>query len=296
MHRCTIPALLALALGVAAPGGRAQAQPAETRPLWEAGVAGFALYGPDYPAADEYALNALPAPYLIYRGEALRLGDGQGAALVPFRTARLSFGISASGAFPAESDGNRARAGMPDLDTLLEFGPELVLIGPGYAGGDGTTELAIQARGVASVGGDGPAWQGLVLEPKLRTERAFPAAGVTVSASLSAVIADERLQDYFYEVDPAFARPGRAAFDATAGYLGAEAGLAVTARLNPRTQVFGGVAAGLYEGAANTDSPLHRAGVNGRAFLGLTFSFYQSRTRAPARQTPPAVARTRPAG
>lgn len=45
-----------------------------TKPLWELCVAGGVMYSPDYPAADKNSLHALALPYVIYRGDFLRLG------------------------------------------------------------------------------------------------------------------------------------------------------------------------------------------------------------------------------
>ncbi|MEM6492513.1 MAG: MipA/OmpV family protein, partial [Pseudomonadota bacterium] len=102
---------------------------AATEPLWEVGVGGFAAVGPQYPASSEYDVNGLPIPFFIYRGDFFRVDEGS-ARLVPLDTDTVEIDLSLNASFGADSDDNEAREGMPDLDTLVEFGPELILKGP----------------------------------------------------------------------------------------------------------------------------------------------------------------------
>ena len=56
--------------------GQAREPAAGTAPLWEVGIAGGGVHGADYPAADERSARGLGLPYVIYRGDIVRLGDG----------------------------------------------------------------------------------------------------------------------------------------------------------------------------------------------------------------------------
>src|SRR6185369_13934615 len=67
-------AAFALLLGVEVRAQDANPKQARTKPLWELGVAGGGLYSPDYPAADKNSLHGLALPYVIYRGDLLRIG------------------------------------------------------------------------------------------------------------------------------------------------------------------------------------------------------------------------------
>ncbi len=112
----------ALALPVA---GAAQAQEIAGEPLWELGVAAGVGSLPDYPAADQNHVRALALPFIRYRGDILR-SDEKGLVRGRFiRTPDVEFDISLNGSFPARSDKNTARAGMPDIDWLGEVGPRL---------------------------------------------------------------------------------------------------------------------------------------------------------------------------
>ena len=96
-------------------------------PLWEIGVVGGGGTLPDYPAADENHIRGLALPYAVYRGPVFRVGDAGiiRGKFIDTRLIELNLALDAS--FPADSDDNEAREGMPDLDTLLEAGPRLIL-------------------------------------------------------------------------------------------------------------------------------------------------------------------------
>jgi hypothetical protein len=67
MNRLIIILLVFLGVLPAFPGG------AEELPLWEAGVGVAGLSIPDYRGSDERHGYLLPLPYLVYRGDILRM-------------------------------------------------------------------------------------------------------------------------------------------------------------------------------------------------------------------------------
>lgn len=268
--------LAALLLLLAAP---AAAQ--DTDPLWEIRLGGFGLFTPDYPASSQYSLNGLGGPFVLYRGDVFRLGGDAAAQIVPIENRRFRLGLSFDGSFPANSEDNDARTGMPDLGFLGEAGPELVLLGPSTASSN--LDFALQGRGVFSLHPeDGLGFEGFVVEPAIRYQhRDILGKGSRLRASVGAIFATEALHDYFYEVAPAFAAPGRPAFDAEAGYLGTEANIGLSVPLSERFRVFGGLGLGLYEGAANANSPLFENTVNGYAYFGASLLLFKSQKRVP---------------
>lgn len=278
---------LAAALFCAAPADAVEPSP-EGEPLWEVGIGGFALDAPDYPASAERATNGLVLPYAVYRGRVLRLDDDDGARIVPVETPRFRLSLSANAAFGAQSDSRGAREGMPDLDPLVELGPELILLGPRFGPPDRRARLdfALQARAVASVDFDGGSTRarGAVLEPAVQLRWSGVAGRDSdLRASLGAVFATEALHDFFYGVDPAFARPGRPAFDAAAGYLGTDLVVSLSRDLSRRLSAFAGVIVSSHAGAANADSPLFEEELTGSAFAGLVVRLGESRRRVAAR-------------
>ena len=94
------------------------------KPLWELGVGLGLLQIPDYRGSDENRLYLLPYPYLIYRGDFLKV-DEQHVSGQIFKTDRILLDFSGYGSVPVKSSNNSARAGMPDLDPTFELGPAL---------------------------------------------------------------------------------------------------------------------------------------------------------------------------
>ncbi len=277
-----------IALPVVATGSRSAAQDVDTAesgqgeslPLWEVAVGGFALYAPDYPASGEYSINGLGAPLVVYRGDLFRLGEDAAVRVVPVDEPLFELGVSVDAAFGADSDDNELREGLPDLDPLLELGPELIVRGPRLdygAWGEAELDLALQGRAVFSLDFDEVAYRGLVFEPDIRyRQRGLLGGDLDLFGSVGPVFATEELHDYFYEVEPQFARPGREAFAADGGYLGTEIDLAMAYEGLGPVQLFAGVQVGLYGGAANADSPLFERDATAAVFFGLSWTLFES--------------------
>jgi outer membrane scaffolding protein for murein synthesis (MipA/OmpV family) len=282
---------LAIALAIATlagQGGGARAEPVETDPLWEIGVGAFSLFAPDYPASGEASFNGLALPYGIYRGEVVRVDDQDGARVVPLETQAFEISLSAGAAFGARSEGRGVREGLPDLDPLIELGPQVIFRGPhfGSEARRARIDFALQARVVASIDFDtgSATYRGLVFEPEV--EARWPdalGAGTELRASIGPVFATQALQDYFYEVEPRFARPGRPAYQAQGGYLGTDVVVSLSYDLTPRFTAFGGLSASSHAGAANRASPLFERDLTGAAFFGVAVILTESSRRVPRR-------------
>lgn len=93
------------------------------------------------------------------------------------------------------------------------------------------------------------------------------------------IFATERLQDYFYQVDPRFAGPGRAAYDAQGGYIGTEVFVGTFYKATKHLTLFAGTQLGVYAGAENADSPLFREDLTAGLLAGFTWSLWQSDQR-----------------
>ena len=153
----------------------AEAGPPErgrTEPLWEIGAVGGGGWLPDYPAAGQNHWNGIALPYAIYRGDFLQLGE-RGIVRGLFVDLRhFELDLSAGAAFPVDSSDNRAREGMPDLDTLFELGPKLIYkFLPRGSGRE--LDLSLAARAVLSTDIVNWRYQGVVINPGLtwRDER-----------------------------------------------------------------------------------------------------------------------------
>ena len=94
------------------------------KPLWELGVGVTALYFPDYPGSDQSSAYGLPFPYFVYRGDFFK-ADRDGIRGVFVDSHRIELNLSVGASLPVNSDQNRARQGMPDLQPTVEIGPAL---------------------------------------------------------------------------------------------------------------------------------------------------------------------------
>ncbi|UUZ70043.1 MipA/OmpV family protein [Polaromonas sp. P2-4] len=142
---------------------------------------------------------------------------------------------------------------MPDLGTLVEFGPRLKWhLGEGPGGGRVRAEFAL--RGVFDLD-DRLSHKGISFEPRLIYERRA-SGGWRYGTSVGAVIGNRRLADTFYGVAPAFATPGRPAYTAESGLIAWRLGANVSHDLTPNLRLFGFVRLDSVAGAANRASPL----------------------------------------
>jgi outer membrane protein len=251
----------------------------DVKPLWEAGVGAFAGSLPDYPAAGQNTVQAIALPYLVYRGDFWRVGgeENRGAISGRFlKSDRFEFDITASAAFPVDSEDNDARRGMPDLDYLFGIGPQLIfrlIKEPDKR----ELDFHLQARAVYSTDLSSIDSRGYVFNPKLSySHEHLTGLDLRLSSSVGPVFASEALMDYFYEVQPAFVTPDRHVYDADTGYLGSNITLSVTKRFKDGLRVLVGTRLGIYSGATNRDSPLFEDEFNQSVFAAFAWSFFQS--------------------
>lgn len=259
-----------------------QTGPAETDPpLWEFGLAAYARFGPAYPASEEWQLNIIPLPYPIYRGKILRMGDHTDNPVRAhlLRRDRVKLDLNFGGNFAANGDDIDARTGMPDLDLLLEVGPELEFqFTPEPFGGK--MFLALQARGAASLDGLNPDWRGMVYSTEFKFERPFQSSEFILR--LAPEWASTDYMDFFYGVAPAYAMPERPAYEAGNGYLGTRLSLTLRYAITRKFDIVGGLRFGFYHGAANADSPLFTQQTTSWVMLALIWKFWASERRAAA--------------
>lgn len=265
-------AMMAVALSASA-----APTPTPDLPLWEVGLFGGAASTPAYPGADERSTRALVLPMVIYRGKVLR-ADRSGISARLFDTDRIDLDLGFALSLPARSDDVTARAGMPDLNSLLEFGPRLkvLLTGPSAPN---RIRLELPLRTPLELG-NGFRRQGLVFEPRVVFETSGSNQRWQADANVGAVFGNARLNQYFYEVAPQYATASRPAYQAQGGLMMTRVGVSLSHTLTPDWRVFGFTRYDNYSHAANRDSPLFRKNSGLSLGFGFTWTAYRSQARA----------------
>lgn len=278
-------ALAAVGLAICGMAGTATAQvdsddeKGQEQPKWEVGVGAGWAWTPHYPAADQNNTVFLGLPYFAYRWERVKVGGGGLLTGRLFENERLDLTLSIGGALPAKSRNNEARAGMPNLDTMVELGPRLDVTLAERVSHD-SWKLRLPLRAVVSTDFHGIDYRGVVFKPQL-TYRRKGLAGGALEATLSGgpIFASGLLMDYFYGVPPLYATPTRPAYNAHGGYLGSALNAGVSYDVSDRFRVVAGGQVAYYGGAENEDSPLFRDTVGFSLGVGVVWKVWISDER-----------------
>jgi outer membrane scaffolding protein for murein synthesis (MipA/OmpV family) len=268
---CAGLACLAATSAHAQPDVDQVAQPGQS--LWELGLAGGVVSTPSYPGAADRQTRGLGLPLVIYRGKVFRSDQsGIGARLFKSDAAELDVGLAAS--LPARSNDVAARAGMPDLGALAEFGPRLKLRLARFDAHSGL-RAELPLRAVMEVRG-GVRQQGYTFEPRLVYARRSADGKWLFDTHLAAVVGDGKINRYFYEVRPEYATATRPAYRADAGLILVRAGVFAARVVNRDLRVYGFLRAEDYGSGANRDSPLHLRDNGLSAGFGLSWTLRRS--------------------
>lgn len=225
-------------------------------PIWQFGVGLGVLNAPHYRGSKTVEQVYLPFPYIIYRGDFLKV-DREGIRSELFDSERLRLDISLAGNIPVPKSDDSARAGMPSLDPLAEIGPELEIRLWEINEEQHSLWLKLPYRIVFSVGDPIMEYQGWSFSPYLHYRRNWRALDslTRFNISFGPLFADRKYHNYFYQVEPRYVLPERMQYDADSGYSGSR----VTISLSRNTQqYFAGVFA-RYDNLSQAtfeDSPL----------------------------------------
>lgn len=275
LRQAILLALLTLPLAMQAVGAEDD-ESGEPRPKWEVGLLGGAGWQHHYPGAAQGGSAWVIIPYFIYRAERIRIGEGGLISGRIAKTEQINFTASISGSLPAKSKDDRAREGMPDLDTLFEVGPQVVLTLVEKPDVD-KWSLKLPLRAVLSTDFSNLKYRGLLFQPRLAYRREHLAGSdVTATVSVGPIFAGDKLMDFFYDVPPAYATADRPIYEAHGGYMGTDLSLGFKYRLSKRLKfVWGGELTSLHQ-ATNEDSPLLRKKLNYSFGAGFTWQLLAS--------------------
>lgn len=252
---------------------------AEELPLWEAGAGVAGLSVPDYRGSDERHGYLLPLPYIVYRGDILRM-DRKGMYGLLYHSQQAELNISFDGGVPVKSGRNAARAGMPNLDPTIQIGPSLEICLVQDCNTDRVVQFRFPVRAVVASDFSRFTGIGLIANPQLNFDfrNIGTGGGWNLGFALGPLFATERYHDYYYQVSPQDAIPDvRPAYDARSGYSGTLLILALSKRFDHIW--FGAFARYDYlTGAVFENGPLMKTGHSLMAGFGLAWVFGQSQT------------------
>lgn len=250
-----------------------------SKPLFEFGVFIGAVSLPDYPASDQSRQRTLPIPLIRYHGDFFRSDEDDGSRFRFINNKNFDLDLSFGGSFATETNNNRARFNMPNLDWTAEIGPRLLY----YLMRDKQNlQIRVGVPYRASFATDFKKWYGVgnVFAPVLQLDKYnFLIENLDLYSSHTISYLDEGHADYFYQVDTPYANAERPAYDASAGLLGSETSLALKYKWANKTIILA-TRYSDYTQSANTQSHLHRNNINWSFFLGFSWIFAESEARA----------------
>lgn len=248
-------------------------------PLWEAGLGVTGLSMPDYRGSREQRDYLFPLPYVVYRGDILKL-DRKGMRGLLFQSDRVELNISADGGVPVRSGRNSARVNMPNLDPTLQIGPSLDVCLVRDCDSDQAVQVRFPIRAVLASDFSRVQGIGFVANPQLNVDfkNLGPGKGWNFGFALGPLYASEQYHDYYYQVSPQYAVPTiRPSYDAQSGYSGSM----IVMALSKRFDHIWFVSFARYDelsGAVFADSPLVKTRHAYMAGFGIAWVFGQSST------------------
>lgn len=250
---------------------------AEQFPRWEAGVGASVLRFSDYRGSDEFRSYLFPLPYFVYRGERIKV-DRESIRGQFFKTDRMELDLSINGTVPLKSKDNAARQGMPDIDATLEIGPSLNT--KLWRSDDRRINLILKLpiRGVIASDFKHLDSVGWVSHPQISWDvKNFNNSGWHLGMLIGPTYHSAGYNNYLYTVDPQYATAKRPAYQAKAGYGGANIIGGISKRFG-RTWFAGFAKYDRLSGAAFEDSPLVKKRSYATFGVALTYIFTESKT------------------
>ena len=219
---------------------------------WELGIGVGGLSLPHYRGSDQRADYIAPIPYIRYNGKRLKI-DREGGRFYFYNSEEVKVDVSLAFALQVDSEDNRARVGMTDLDNIIEIGPRIQF--NLYQSEDKKLRFRFAAPLRTAYATDFSKTEniGLVFSPYLQVR--YFNSGWESAVSVGPMWANEKYHDYFYEIAPQYVTGTRAAYNAKAGYSGSRLTLTMSKRFD---KLYFGLFARYDDlsGASFIDSPL----------------------------------------
>ncbi|MBN1363467.1 MAG: MipA/OmpV family protein [Syntrophaceae bacterium] len=249
---------------------------AEEKPLWEVGVGMGMLQMPDYRGSNESRFYVLPYPYLVYRGDILKVDEQRISGRI-FKTDRILLDFSGYGSVPVKSSDNKAREGMPDLDPTFELGPALKIKLWEQKENKTKLDVTLPVRAFFSTDFSSVRHEGWVFSPRINfvKDNLIPDIGLNLGLSAGPMFADSGYHDYYYTVEHRYANKERHEYSAGGGYSGST--LTVGLSKSYKQFIFSAfVSADFLQRASFEDSPLVKREISMMSGCSVSWILYKS--------------------
>lgn len=186
---------------------------------WElgAGLAGFDI--PLYVGSSQSKQYLLPVPYAKLTSRYLEIDEGVRGFL--FTSPNIRLDISADLGIPVSSDDSNVRKGMPDLNTVFQFGPSVEITLSGSRLDKYELRLELPLRTAIATDIKNTENIGWIFEPRFTYEkRRQNKQGASYSVTLGLQYATRDYNDYYYDVEVQYVTSERAFFESDKGYGG----------------------------------------------------------------------------
>lgn len=224
----------------------------------ETGIGMSASHVPHYIGSDQTSNYYLPFPYIHYRSEKLNI-DRNLIQTKLWGYGNFSLEVSLGGSIPVDSETNRAREGMDDLDFLIEAGPALHYYFLGDRTQDNALFLTLPVRMAVASNFTYFHQKGFTSNPTLVWRRGYFIDQFLIKPQVMLGMrnASDEYHDYIYGVDPRFATESRDEYEGSTGYGGWRMAYSTVVRWE--NKLFGFFVNYVNtEGATFDDSPLYK--------------------------------------
>jgi outer membrane scaffolding protein for murein synthesis (MipA/OmpV family) len=249
------------------------------QPLWEFGLGIFTLQMPHYLGANQRYHYTAPLPAMIYRGDILK-SDRQGIRSEFFQSRHWVLSISLGGSLPVNSEDNKAREGMDDLDPLLEIGPRIQYYFNDNPAANWQLYIDLPVRAAFRFDDLKIRQQGYTSNPALTSDLYLGDFRWSIAGGPQ--FSDRAYHDYIYSIDEQDVLIDRPFYQSKSGYTGMRISTGVSYRYQ-RWQYSAFLRYYNLHNSANEDSPLMleknylSAGISVLYYLKSSKTFVQSR-------------------
>jgi len=186
---------------------------------WELGGSIGAFDIPLYIGSAQSRQYILPLPYAKLMSKHFEIDDGVRGFL--FRSDKVRLDLSADLSVPVRSKYSVARRDMPNLDTVVQFGPSLEITLAGKYKSENELRLEFPLRAAFSTDVKDTRNIGWLMESVLTYQRKRQQRKAdAIKISFGVRYATKDYHQYYYDVAPAFVTPQRGVFTSGGGYSG----------------------------------------------------------------------------